>query len=273
MRPILSHLSPATDTHPRRSSPNRRRSARTGPPMTPSRADPTAPDRRPPTDARVHHGDVFVDPYEWLRDKDDDDGDRLPGGRERLHRRRRTAHLIRALRGDLRRDQGPHPGDRPERARRTARTPTAAGLLVLRPHRRGLGVPDLLPHPGHRRTAARPAGRSDGGRSTGEQILLDAQHARPTGHDFFSIGAFAVSPDGRLLAYSTDTTGAERFTLRVVDLATGEQLADDDRRHRVRRRVGRRDASLLHPRRRRPGGRTWCCGTGWAPTRPTTRRC
>ena len=25
--------------------------------------------RRPTT--RVHHGDVFVDPYEWLRDKDD----------------------------------------------------------------------------------------------------------------------------------------------------------------------------------------------------------
>jgi oligopeptidase B len=36
-----------------------------------------------------------------------------------------------------------------------------------------------------------------------------------------------VSQSGRLLAYSVDTTGGERFTLRVRDLATGDQLADE----------------------------------------------
>ena len=48
-----------------------------------------------------------------------------------------------------------------------------------------------------------------------------------------------MSPDGRLLAYSVDTTGGERFTLRVRDLATGGRLPDVDRGHRLRRRLGR----------------------------------
>ena len=49
----------------------------------------------------------------------------------------------------------------------------------------------------------------------------------PQGHDFFSLGTFDVSPDGRWLAYSTDYSGDERFTLRVKDLTTGEVLADE----------------------------------------------
>ena len=36
-----------------------------------------------------------------------------------------------------------------------------------------------------------------------------------------------MSPDGRLLAYSTDFAGDERFTLRVKDLVTGETAADE----------------------------------------------
>lgn len=47
------------------------------------------------------------------------------------------------------------------------------------------------------------------------------------GHDFFSLGAFDVSPDGRWLAYSTDFSGDERFTLRIKDLTTGESLPDE----------------------------------------------
>ena len=44
--------------------------------------------------------------------------------------------------------------------------------------------------------------------------------------DFFSVGALDVSPDSRLLAWSTDRAGAEVYELRFRDLATGEDLPD-----------------------------------------------
>ena len=45
-------------------------------------------------------------------------------------------------------------------------------------------------------------------------------------HDYFRLGSLAVSNDGSLLAYSTDTNGSERFTMVVKDLKTGEMLPD-----------------------------------------------
>ena len=56
----------------------------------------------------------------------------------------------------------------------------------------------------------------------GEQILLDS-NAEAQGHDFFALGAALVSLDGNLLAYSVDTVGDERYTLRFKDLRTGER--------------------------------------------------
>ena len=34
---------------------------------------------------REHHGDVFIDPYEWLRDKESE-GSSTTSGRSRIHR-------------------------------------------------------------------------------------------------------------------------------------------------------------------------------------------
>lgn len=59
----------------------------------------------------------------------------------------------------------------------------------------------------------------------GEQVLLDANELAE-GHDFFSLGASSVTTSGKLLAYSVDTTGDERFDLRIKDLETGELLSD-----------------------------------------------
>jgi oligopeptidase B len=58
-----------------------------------------------------------------------------------------------------------------------------------------------------------------------EQVLLD-QNAEAEGHEFFAVGVFDISPDHRLLAYATDTTGAEKYTLRFRDLTTGGDLDD-----------------------------------------------
>jgi oligopeptidase B len=54
-----------------------------------------------------------------------------------------------------------------------------------------------------------------------EEILLD-QNPLAAGHAYFRLGASAISPDHRLLAYSVDTSGAEAFTVFIKDLATGQ---------------------------------------------------
>jgi oligopeptidase B len=58
-----------------------------------------------------------------------------------------------------------------------------------------------------------------------EEILLDLNRLA-AGHAYFRMGAFEVSPDHRLLAYSVDTTGAEAFTVFLKDLTTGQLLAE-----------------------------------------------
>src|SRR4051812_10933987 len=67
--------------------------------------------------------------------------------------------------------------------------------------------------------------RKHGSLEAEEQILLD-ENAMAEGHDYFSLGVFDVTPDHRLLAYATDTTGGERHVLRFRDLATGEDLPE-----------------------------------------------
>jgi oligopeptidase B len=56
--------------------------------------------------------------------------------------------------------------------------------------------------------------------------LLDS-NAEAQGHEFFALGTAMVSLDANLLAYSVDTVGDERYTLRFKDLRTGEQYPDE----------------------------------------------
>ena len=57
------------------------------------------------------------------------------------------------------------------------------------------------------------------------QLILD-EPALAMGKDYFRLGALSVSEDGRWLAYAIDDDGSERFTARVRDLTTGEDLPD-----------------------------------------------
>ena len=61
--------------------------------------------------------------------------------------------------------------------------------------------------------------------STPEAILLDV-NILAEGKPFMAVGALAISPDGNLLAYSTDDTGFRQYTLHVRDLTTGTDLPD-----------------------------------------------
>ncbi|WP_309604134.1 S9 family peptidase [Phenylobacterium sp.] len=72
-------------------------------------------------------------------------------------------------------------------------------------------------HPIHGR---RPRGRADG-----EEILLD-EEALGRGKAFFQVGAASHSPDHALFAWACDEQGSEYYTIRVRDLATGQDLGD-----------------------------------------------
>jgi oligopeptidase B len=59
-----------------------------------------------------------------------------------------------------------------------------------------------------------------------DELILD-EPALAAGKEYFRLGALSVSKDGRLLAYSVDDNGSERFTARIKDLTTGEHLPDE----------------------------------------------
>ncbi|MDQ1480317.1 MAG: oligopeptidase [Actinomycetota bacterium] len=58
-----------------------------------------------------------------------------------------------------------------------------------------------------------------------ERVMLD-ENELAAGHDYFALGGFETSPDQHLLAYSTDETGGERYTLHFRDLDSGRDLPD-----------------------------------------------
>jgi len=67
--------------------------------------------------------------------------------------------------------------------------------------------------------------RKKGTLEASEEVILD-ENQLANEHTYFSLGAFEISPDHNLLAYSTDTKGTERFTIFIKDLRTGEHTRD-----------------------------------------------
>src|SRR5262249_50791783 len=67
--------------------------------------------------------------------------------------------------------------------------------------------------------------RRKGSMDAPEEVILDVNELAK-GQKFMSLGAFNVSDDGNLLAYTTDNTGFRQFTLPVKDLRTGKMLRD-----------------------------------------------
>uniref|UniRef100_A0A0E0LFZ3 Prolyl endopeptidase n=1 Tax=Oryza punctata TaxID=4537 RepID=A0A0E0LFZ3_ORYPU len=54
-----------------------------------------------------------------------------------------------------------------------------------------------------------------------EHIILD-ENVKAEGHEYYSIGAFKVSPNGKLVAYAQDTKGDEIYTVYVIDAESGK---------------------------------------------------
>ncbi len=61
----------------------------------------------------------------------------------------------------------------------------------------------------------------------GEDSLILDEPALAKGKEYFRLGGFSVSNNGRWLAYAYDDNGSERFLVKVKDLETGEHLPDE----------------------------------------------
>jgi oligopeptidase B len=175
------------------------------------------PARRIPSE-RTFHGDIFVDEYAWLADKDD------PETIAYLEAENAYTEAMTAGQAELR---GAIFGEIKARTQETdLSVPTRKGgwwYYVRTVEGKQYAV--------YCRRAVRPEDSgppmsADGSPLEGEEVLLDGNELAGDGQ-FFALGAYTVSPDGRLLAYSTDFAGDERFTLRVKDLVTGQTAADE----------------------------------------------
>ena len=185
--------------------------------MTSSNSTPPVAQKVP--HERVHHGHTFVDDYEWLRDKESPEVVAYLEA-ENAWTDAQTAHLA-PLRESI----------FEEIKSRTQETdmsvPARMGnwwYYARTVEGKQYGIQCRAPI-----TDAddwTPPEVTPGVDLPGEQVLLDG-NVEAEGHEFFSIGAFSISQDGTLLAYSTDVVGDERYTLRFKNLETGELLPDE----------------------------------------------
>ena len=67
--------------------------------------------------------------------------------------------------------------------------------------------------------------RKKGSQSAPEEVLLDVNELAKD-QKYTSVGSFSISPDHKLMAYSVDFTGGEKYTLKVFNLETKTFLAD-----------------------------------------------
>ncbi|MGX9788184.1 S9 family peptidase [Mycobacterium sp. MMS18-G62] len=168
--------------------------------------------------SREHHGDVFIDPYEWMRDKSNPEViDYLKAENDYTeHATDHLAPLRQAIFDEIK-----------ARTKETdLSVPTRRGDWWY--YGRSFEGKQYSVHcrcPVTDPDDWVPPELDENTEIAGEQILLD-ENVEAQGHDFFSLGAATVSLDGNILAYSVDVKGDERYTLRFKDLRT-DSLYDD----------------------------------------------
>jgi len=180
--------------------------------------EPTPPVAKQVPFERTHHGDTVTDPYAWLTDPKDQEVIAYLEA-ENAYMEASTAGLAElraAVFDEIKARTQETDLSVPVRKGNWWRyTRTVEGQQYAISCRRRVLAGEVTP--------PLPA---DGQPLDGEEVLLDGNELA-AGHEFFSLGALSVSPDEKLLAYSTDFAGDERYTLRVKDLATAEPLPDE----------------------------------------------
>lgn len=151
-----------------------------------------------------HHGITRVDPWFWLRNKDDPDvldylnaenayTDAVMGSTRSLQQT-----LFAEMRARLKEDD--------------ATVPEREGTyFYYRRYEKGAQYPIYC--------------RKYQSLEAQEEIILDA-NVLAQGKPYFQLGVCENSPDHRYLAHSVDVDGSEEFVLRIKDLGTGELLRE-----------------------------------------------
>jgi oligopeptidase B len=183
--------------------------------------EPPVPDRRPVE--LEAHGDIRIDDWFWLRDKDD------PAVIDHLRAENAYTEAVLA----------------PTRGLQAALFEEIVGRIeetdLSVPVRKGpwlyysrtvegssYGIHCRRPFAGGGASAGTDGARGAGPGGThdavteGEVVLLD-ENRLAEGHDYLAVGNLEISPDHRWMAYSTDTTGGERYTMRFADLVSGTE--------------------------------------------------
>ncbi|MCW2882486.1 MAG: Oligopeptidase [Sphaerisporangium sp.] len=165
---------------------------------------------------RTHHGDTVIDEYAWLANKEDPD----------------TVSYLEAENA-FTQDETKHLDELGETVFQEIKGRTLETDLSV-PTRKGgwwyysrteegkqYGMQCRLQASGDTPPELKP-----GVPLEGERVLLDGNELAGDS-PFFAIGTSAISPDGTTLAFSTDFSGNERFTLRFKSLDSGEILSDE----------------------------------------------
>lgn len=156
------------------------------------------------------HGEVFVDDYYWMREKEHPDV-RAYLAAENVYTKAKTGHL-QPLKTKLYEE------------------------MIARVQQTDLSVPMRMggfyyyhrtvegkQYPIYCRKPASPDGSYDKGAQ--EQVLLE-QNEMAEGSTYLGFGDIEVSDDDNLYAYTTDVTGFRQYTLHVKNLTTGAVQAD-----------------------------------------------
>jgi oligopeptidase B len=164
----------------------------------------------------AHHGDERIDDWYWLRERDD------PAVREYLEAENTFTEAALAHLAPLREQIF-------EEIRGRVRENDAAAPVRHGPHEYFRRTREGLQYPVHCRrpsgTPGLPDPDAEPGTEPGEIVLLD-ENAVAGDSGYFALGALSPSPDQRLLAYSTDYTGGERYELRFRDVDAAAELPD-----------------------------------------------
>lgn len=150
------------------------------------------------------HGHVRVDEYYWLRERDNPEviaylaAENERAEREMAHTKSFEEKLFEEIKGRIKQTDMSVPYKRD-------------GYFYYTRFEEGKEYPIY----------ARKRGSLDGT----EEIMLDA-NVLAEGHEYFSIGGWAVSSGQDILAYAVDTQGRRIYDIHFKDLASGQALPD-----------------------------------------------